>query len=418
MGKLVEIGRHPRFRVDEAAALNQVRLGHGWTVPQMAEAIANEIGWAVPASLYAAWERGEFPPPKGVMAAAGRLDEGTAFARDGWEEAPQGGPGNNDPHTSIAQALDRPFLTEFEDDPPSIDALVALGKSYQQQYEITPPRDLISKAQRHLRRLRQVPKPRSHAARNDLALAIGEGMVLAARLHTRLRNYGAADQQLKLAQAASVQIGNAHLLALTLGARSILNTNIDSGRPYGRRLTAIELLDKANRLAGPTAQPALRAWILAHRAEEHAAAGDAAAANRDMDQAENAVVRGHRGDDGLFALWTSNNLLGYRGCCAVLLNTRDSLRVLEKAYARANPALLSQRSAIMIDLATAHARLRDPQQSSEILGQVFDLANEAHLPEITRRIMTVRTHELNAWSHEPSVRRLDERVRSSATLGV
>jgi hypothetical protein len=249
-------------------------------------------------------------------------------------------------------------------------------------------------------------------------LAIGEGMVLAARLHTRLRNYGAADQQLRLAQGTAAQIGNAHLLALTLGAKGIVHTNIDSGRPYGRRLTAIELLDRADLLADPTAQPALRAWILAHRAEEHAAAGDAAAANRDMDQAENAFVRGHRTDDGLFASWTSTNMLGYRGCCAVLLNARDSLRVLEEAVVHANPALLSQRSAIMIDLATAHARLRDPQQASDMLGQVFELANEAHLPEIIRRIMTVRTHELALWSREPSVRRLDERVRSSATLGV
>lgn len=415
MGNLVEIGRHPRFRVDEATGLYQFRIGHGWTVPKMAKAIAEEVGWAVPASLYAAWERGEFRPPKAVRAALQRLDERTAIAPD-TDQASWGRSDDRDPLNPSDQAPNSTFLMELEDDSRSMDALVAIGKSYQQQYEITPPRDLISKVHDHLSRLRHVPKRRSRAARNNLGLAVGETAVLAGRLHTRLRNYRAANRHLELAQSTAIQIGNTRLLALTHGARGILHTNIDSGRPYGRRLTAIGLLDEANRLSGLASQPTLQAWILAHRAEEHAAAGDAAAANRDMDLAEDALGRAHQSDDGLFALWNSTNLLGYRGCCAVLLNTRDSLRVLEEAHAHANPALLSQRSAIMIDLATAHARLQDPQQSSDILEQVFDLANEAHLPEILRRIMTVRNHELGSWSHEPFVRRLDERVRSSATL--
>ena len=83
----------------------------------------------------------------------------------------------------------------------------------------------------------------------------------------------------------------------------------------------------------------------------------------------------------------------------------DTLDTLPASY-------LPQRAMAMTDLATAYARLPQPEveHACELLGQAHAIAAPAGLGEATRRVMEAR-HHLQQWAASPSVQRLDERLR-------
>src|SRR5439155_18555548 len=93
--------------------------------------------------------------------------------------------------------------------------------------------------------------------------------------------------------------------------------------------------------------------MLARRAAEQAADGCADAVDQDLDRAQSVLASAQAKPEGFFLGWSTERLAGYRGCCAVLLNAEDAAIPLERAVAATKPAMLSQRSAVLIDLATA-----------------------------------------------------------------
>lgn len=116
------------------------------------------------------------------------------------------------------------------------------------------------------------------------------------------------------------------------------------------------LLNRASHRAGPTSSPYLRAYVLARRAEEHAAAGRARQAYNDIDSADRAVQEARELDDGFFCDWSPARLAGYRGNCAVLLGRpAEAANVLEAALAETPANLVPQRAGVLADLGAAYA---------------------------------------------------------------
>jgi tetratricopeptide (TPR) repeat protein len=179
----------------------------------------------------------------------------------------------------------------------------------------------------------------------------------------------------------------------------------------GTSTLAVALLDHAETVAGPSVSPYQRAWMLAHRAEEHAALRDRAASERDQEAAALALAGAQSRGEGFFANWSERRLEGYRGCCAVELGDwTTAVDILERTAARTNPAMLSQRSAVLIDLAAASVGQGEIDQGCELLMTALEIASQAGLAEIARRI-GVQWRELRKVD-TPAVHRLADQLQS------
>ena len=58
--------------------------------------------------------------------------------------------------------------------------------------------------------------------------------------------------------------------------------------------------------------------------------------------------------------------------------------------------MISQRSAVLIDLATAYARQGEHEHACELLSETVEVAATMHLAEIVRRVIGVRSHDLRS----------------------
>lgn len=238
--------------------------------------------------------------------------------------------------------------------------------------------------------------------------------VLAGRLSYRLHNSGDAEGYYALGEEMGKECGNSQLQALALAARSSLYSNIGKN---SRSSVVLMLLDEADRIAGAQASSRQRAWLLAHRAEEHAALGNSAEAYRDLDSAHHALSAAATSGDGFFVNWGQERLAGYHGCCAVYLGEwQRAVSVLERAAAATSSAMISQRSAVLIDLATAYARQGEYEHACELLSETVEVAASAHLVEIVRRVIGVRGNDLRSAGGHAVVKRLEDQL-SSVALG-
>jgi hypothetical protein len=150
--------------------------------------------------------------------------------------------------------------------------------------------------------------------------------------------------------------------------------------------------------------------ILALRAEDHAAQGDADASRRDLEAAEAALAAATAPDDGFYALWDSGRIAGYRGSCAIALNhPEEASAVLEDALRRTSETLIGQRCAVLTDLAAAYAMQREPERSASLLVESADAAERAGLGELIQRVHGAR-QKLAEWDGSVAVRDLDERL--------
>jgi hypothetical protein len=133
----------------------------------------------------------------------------------------------------------------------------------------------------------------------------------------------------------------------------------------------------------------------------------------DQDAAARALATAHTGGEGFFINWSVRRLDGYRGCCAAELGEwQTAVDILERTAARTSPAMISQRSAVLIDLATAYVGQGELDHACELLTTTLQIASQAGLAEIVRRI-GVRRHDLGTVD-TPAVRRLGQQLQSIA----
>ena len=91
--------------------------------------------------------------------------------------------------------------------------------------------------------------------------------------------------------------------------------------------------------------------------------------------------------------------------------------VLVDALARLPDEAMSNRAAIVANLGAAHARLGDPEHAAALLLEAWEIASTAGLSDRRRRVLGVRRRDLEHWSAEPAVRRLDEVLAAQAPIG-
>jgi hypothetical protein len=293
-------------------------------------------------------------------------------------------------------------------DAPRLGDLRVLVTKLEQDYDTTAPRLLLPVVRGNLARVRTVPAPPSERLTRELHSLTGELAVLAGRLSKRLHNLGDAESFYQQAEQLATASGDNQLRAFAIASHSALYSNIGDG---GTSTLAVALLDHAENVAGPAASAYQRAWTLAHRAEEYAALKNELASQRDQDAALHVLATAPGKGEGFFVNWSERRLEGYRGCCAVELGDwTTAVDILERTAARTSPAMLSQRSAVLIDLATAYVGQEEIDHGCELLMTTLDIASQNGLTEIVRRI-GVRRRELGPVD-TPAVRRLDEQLQS------
>jgi tetratricopeptide (TPR) repeat protein len=234
--------------------------------------------------------------------------------------------------------------------------------------------------------------------------------VLVGRVSWLTENWGEARRCWSLASELGREAGDNTLMASSLGMQRVLHSTIPNRGQYGRPDRAIAVLDAAEARLSSTSSPYVRAMILASRAEDHAALGDAAASQRDLDAADSALASAPGPDDGLYALWDAGRIAGYRGSSALTLERpEEASTLLEDALARTDESLIGQRCAVLTDLAAAYALQREAEHSAALLAQSADAAQRAGLGELLQRVHGARVH-LTPWQDSAAVRHLDERL--------
>jgi len=292
-----------------------------------------------------------------------------------------------------------------------VDDLEAITRSYARQVEQVAPSSLLPALRSHLAVLSgSLHGGQPADVRRRVLSMSGETALLAGRLSWLLDNRGEARRCWTLAADLGREAGDDTLIASTLGMQRVFHSTIPNRGLYGSTDRALAVLNAAEARLSPSSSPYVRMMVLLSRAEDHAAAGDADASQRDLEAAESALAGAALPDDGLYAQWDAARIAGYRGSCALALERpEEASTVLEDALASTADTLIGQRCAVVTDLAAAYAMQREVEHSAALLAQTVDTAERAGLSELLQRVQGARRH-LSQWPDVTAVQQLDERL--------
>jgi transcriptional regulator with XRE-family HTH domain len=289
----------------------------------------------------------------------------------------------------------------------ALDELEAIGASLGRLWKISPPAALLPAVHAHLGTLGNLAPAgtRSQALAADVAS-------LAGYLAFQLEERGRASAYWSLARRLARDIGGETESRALIGASALHSTVADGGVLTPSR-TALALLDAAEASAGPRASRLLRAWVLARRAEEHAALGDGYAADADLAAAGGCLRDPQPCADCIIGPRESSQLAGFQGSCAVLLGRyEDAAGVLRASLDTMPAGMVAWRSVVSADMGAALAGMNEVDAAADALSVALDLAAEAGAPEHARRVRGVRQRHLSRFADVPAVRHLDERLIS------
>jgi tetratricopeptide (TPR) repeat protein len=251
----------------------------------------------------------------------------------------------------------------------------------------------------------------------DLAAVACNTAIIAGWLSYNIHNRGDANSMWSYALDLAKESQRNQLHSYVLGIRSYLYSSVPRrGEAWGDASLPIELLDEAVKIDRGGASPALRAFLHARRAEEHAALNNRAGAFRDLHAAHTAIARqvpsGRRDDVPILTAWHEARLARYHGSTALLLGDYDEATQILRATLNRLGSFLPQRAMAMTDLATIYIKRQnpEPEAAASLLSEALDISEQGGLIEATMRVAEARRY-LTRWHDEPFVRHLDEQLR-------
>jgi transcriptional regulator with XRE-family HTH domain len=292
-----------------------------------------------------------------------------------------------------------------------LDDLEALTLSYARRMEAMTPGSLMPALRSHMNLLNGTLRA-SHtpSMRARLLSLSGEAALLTGDGSWVLDNRGDARSCWSMALDMAREANDATLEAKVLSFQRKLHSTIANPGRHGSTQRAMALLDQAASNLGPESPPYLRVFVLASRAEDHAATGGAELAYRDLDAAETLLQSTTERDNGYFVRWDNARIAGYRGSCELRLNRpANATAILEPALAHTSRDLARQRCAVMIDLAAAYAQQREIERSCSLLMDSLESAGRNSMGSEVERAVGARNF-LNPWKQTPHVKQLDERL--------
>lgn len=296
-----------------------------------------------------------------------------------------------------------------------LEDLQVITRHHAQRWGRAAPRSMLHAVRANLALLRGwLPATMPSPLRRQLQAVTAETALLAGWLSRQLDNHGDAVGYWALARDLAREAGEGSLHAHVLVATSSLYSPV-TGRSGGDTRTALGLLDEAEGVAGARCAPPLRSWILARRGEEYAAMGQVADATGQFERAER-LLDGAAARDGILADWDAERLALWRAHCVVRCDARSSagdvdrsVRTLERALCRLDPARTYDRSRALIELAEAYITQREIEHACAVLHDSLTLTDELGLMSHRQRVRRVR-RRLDPWRDTSGVRLLDARL--------
>jgi transcriptional regulator with XRE-family HTH domain len=279
------------------------------------------------------------------------------------------------------------------------------------KYWDLPPRSLLPSVRALLATLQDGLRGTENGPlRRPLLSLTAETAALEGFLAFRLDNRGDAGLSFRMAEDLAEAAGDQPLRAHALVGLHALYSSVPLGGHGGDTAAALAMLDEAERAAGRAADPLLRTWIHAGRAEEHAVLGDPIACQRDLDDADRALSSAGRRTTGFFSHWDRFRLAGFRGNCLLILgHPREAAATLAEALRNTPPSLLGPYACVCADLGAAHAQLGDVERACDLLSRGLAVACRAEAgPDGIERIAGIRNRYIHADS--PVVKDLDEQL--------
>jgi transcriptional regulator with XRE-family HTH domain len=400
--------RRPPIATTIGDRIRKFRVERGLSQDFVAGRSAISTGW------FLRIENGQVEPRFAhvvAIASALGVDLGQLVADESFDQPlqPSAGRGAAVEPTVDLERLHRARQRPATIDEPFLDHLESFLRWYWSAYHTTAPTLLLPPVAAHVTSLWPlVDETLGETIARALRSLIGNAASLAGWLALRLGNRASSSVYWSLAEALATEAEDQVLRRFALASRSSLYTNTLRGGEGGDPALALAFLDAA---AGHDAglPPIQRAWTFARRAEEHAARGDRDSVERDLDRAAGHLADVRDRPGGYFAAWDMAQLAGYRGSCATLLGGPEAIRLLEDSLAETNPALISQRTAVLANLGSAHTQLGHVDEACAALAEAVTIARSTDLAVSIERVRGIRL-QLDRWSAATAVRRLDELI--------
>ena len=292
-----------------------------------------------------------------------------------------------------------------------VDDLLVVTRSYASRWGEVTPTTLLPLVQRQMAVLQAylVNSSRTLGVSQRLLSVSSETATVGGWLSVLVQNFGDARHYYGLARDLAREADDGPRLAFALGGASSLFSRISSGDDPPR---ALQLLQEAAHVGGPSAPAHMRSWLHARLAEEHAVSGDSNCAAHELEEASVALAcaTSEKGD-GIFVCCGPGWLDGFRGNCALLLGDYGTASSILEETLAADLSLTSQRSAVMTDLGVAYAQQGEIERACELMGRGVELAAGARLAELVDRGARARREHLRGYDDLAVVKQLDDQLR-------
>jgi hypothetical protein len=173
----------------------------------------------------------------------------------------------------------------------------------------------------------------------------------------------------------------------------------------------VELLRAAEAAAGAGAPPGVRMWLYSMRGWVNAAAGDGAAAGRDLDAAQRALSLMTEQPVGFFRPWDGSYLLVARGKSALMLgDPTRSIDFLDQALQCSTGWM---RPFYEVQLAAVCAQAGEPERAGSLLMSTVEEALAKGTTMLVSRISRLAGAELAPYRDLPTIRALHDRLAAA-----
>lgn len=288
----------------------------------------------------------------------------------------------------------------------AIEAAAEVIPRYRRLDGSVPSRELLGSVRAHLQlTLQLLGNADAQWARRRLAAAASEAASFAAWLLVDLNESGAAQQHYRIAIEVAQRTEDPLLVTYQLGSLAGLMTEI------GNSVEALALCRAVQRQLPRSAPPAALAWLGCLRAIAHATGHQALDAQRSLEAAD-ALATGADVDRVVWPWLTPfgvEKLAAARGRCELHLG-RPLAAVEALNEALAAPSItIRRRGELLAELATAHARRREPEKACQALTEALSISSRRRSPFLLERVRSARGR-LDAWHSLPAIAEFDERL--------
>ena len=288
----------------------------------------------------------------------------------------------------------------------TVDELHGLLRLLIRQWDSVNPRVLLPTLLHQVTLLQNAQPHRSIR----MVRMLGESLVAVGWVSSLLNNYGDAAMYWKEATELATDYADGYVQGLTLAGRSALYSGIEHGGRGADPRRALDLLNSAEETADRS-NPSLRSFVMARKAELYAALNDETSCQADLDGSQRILESTTEVDDGILHNFSSAQLVGFRGNCAVLLQRAPmAIDILSSALRNIPTPLVPQRAAMMADLAAAYAINDEVEQACAVLQESLTMSQAGGSDQRRERIIGIRQAYLTKGAESPAVKRLDEQL--------